>query len=38
MPVPMSAKDIDELMGAILDAAEEGDMQKIKHTPAHISD
>jgi alcohol dehydrogenase class IV len=29
MPVPMSAKDVDEFMGSVLEAAENGDMRKI---------
>jgi alcohol dehydrogenase class IV len=31
MPVPMSAKDVDEFMGSVLEAAEEGDMRKIQN-------
>jgi alcohol dehydrogenase class IV len=30
MPVPMLASDVDEYMGSILDAAENGDMERIK--------
>lgn len=31
MPVPLSAADIDEYMGSVLEAAESGDMRKIKN-------
>ncbi len=31
MPVPMSAADVDEYMGSIMEAAESGDMGKIKN-------
>lgn len=31
MPVPMSATDIDEYMGSVLEAAETGEMEKIKN-------
>jgi alcohol dehydrogenase len=31
MPVPLSAADVDEYMGSVLDAAESGDMEKIKN-------
>jgi alcohol dehydrogenase len=31
MPVPMSAADIDEYMGSVLEAAESGNMEKIKN-------
>jgi alcohol dehydrogenase len=30
MPVPMSTSDVDEYMGSILEAAQNGDMEKIK--------
>jgi alcohol dehydrogenase len=31
MPVPMLATDVDEYMGSVLEAAENGDMKKIKN-------
>ncbi len=31
MPVPMTAVDVDEYMGSVLEAAEEGDMRKIQN-------
>jgi alcohol dehydrogenase class IV len=31
MPVPMTAADIDEYMGSVLEAAESGNMEKIKN-------
>jgi len=31
MPVPMTAGDVDVYMGSVLEAAEDGDMQKIKN-------
>ena len=31
MPVPMSAADVDEYMGAVMDAAENGDLGEIKN-------